>query len=133
MGSGFGVGSGSLIAGTDGSFVGLSVFSGFSGSTGACSFSSGVSAFDSVGALTGSEEIAGSLSCLSSFGMQAVGSAASVGALVGALESVDTGSKDETREIARRYTPHVYDFSWKDDFSAARNESFAHATRDFLM
>ena len=46
---------------------------------------------------------------------------------------VDTGSKDETREIARRYTPHVYDFSWKDDFSAARNESFAHATRDFLM
>ena len=46
---------------------------------------------------------------------------------------VDTGSKDETREIARRYTPHVYDFFWKDDFSAARNESFAHATRDFLM
>ena len=36
---------------------------------------------------------------------------------------VDTGSKDETREIARRYTPHVYDFFWKDDFSAARNES----------
>src|SRR5699024_3683098 len=46
---------------------------------------------------------------------------------------VDTGSKDETREIARRYTPHVYDFFWKDDFSAARNESFAHATRDFLL
>ena len=56
--------------------------------------SSGVGAFDSVGALTGSEEIAGSLSCLSSFGIQAVGSAASVGALVGALESVDTGSKE---------------------------------------
>ena len=46
---------------------------------------------------------------------------------------VDTGSKDETREIALRYTPHVYDFSWRDDFSAARNEAFAHATCDFLM
>ena len=46
---------------------------------------------------------------------------------------VDTGSKDATREIALRYTPHVYDFSWRDDFSAARNEAFAHATRDFLM
>lgn len=46
---------------------------------------------------------------------------------------VDTGSRDETREIALRYTPHVYDFPWKDDFSAARNEAFAHASRDFLM
>lgn len=46
---------------------------------------------------------------------------------------VDTGSKDETRKIALRYTPHVYDFAWKDDFSAARNEAFAHATGDFLM
>lgn len=46
---------------------------------------------------------------------------------------VDTGSKDATREIALRYTPYVYDFSWRDDFSAARNEAFAHATRDFLM
>jgi len=51
-------------------------------------------AFDSVGALTGSEEIAGPLSCLSSFDMQTAGSAASVGALAGALESVVTGSKE---------------------------------------
>ena len=47
-----------------------------------------------MGALTGSEEIAGPLSCLSSFDMQSAGSTASVGALAGALESVDTGSKE---------------------------------------
>lgn len=90
VGSGFGVGSGSLIAGTDGSSVGLSVFSGFSGSTGGCLASSDAGAFDSVGALTGSEEIAGPLSCLSSFGMESAGSTASVGA----FGSVDTGSKE---------------------------------------
>ena len=73
--------------------MGLSVSSGFSESTGGCLVSSDAGAFDSVGALTGSEEIAGPLSCLSSFNMQAAGSAASVGALAGALESVDTGSK----------------------------------------
>ena len=56
----------------------------------ACSFSSDDGAFDSVGALTGSEEIAGPLSCLSSFGMESAGSTASVGA----FGSVDTGSKE---------------------------------------
>ena len=25
---------------------------------------------------------------------------------------IDTGSDDNTREIARRYTDHVYDFEW---------------------
>ena len=94
VGSGSEVGSGSVIAGTDGSSFGLSIFSGFSGIKGACSFSSDEGAFDSVGALTGSEEIAGPLSCLSSFDVQAAGSAASVGASVGAFGSVDTGSKE---------------------------------------
>lgn len=46
---------------------------------------------------------------------------------------VDTGSSDATKEIARRYTPLVYDFVWIDDFAAARNESFCKATRDFIM
>lgn len=27
----------------------------------------------------------------------------------------------------------MYDFKWTDDFSAARNESFAHATMDYCM
>ena len=90
MGSGTEVGSGSVIAGTDGSSFGLSAFSGFSGSTGGCLASSDAGAFDSVGALTGSEEIAASLPCLSSFGMESAGSTASVGA----FGSVDTGSKE---------------------------------------
>ena len=46
---------------------------------------------------------------------------------------IDTGSHDATREIAGRYAPHVYDFTWCDDFSAARNESLRHATGDWIF
>src|SRR4051794_10771534 len=46
---------------------------------------------------------------------------------------VDTGSIDRTKEIARRFTPHVHDFAWCDDFSAARNESIRHATGDWIF
>ncbi len=45
---------------------------------------------------------------------------------------VDTGSNDSTKEIAFRYTDKVYDFEWVDDFAAARNESFSHATMDYI-
>lgn len=37
---------------------------------------------------------------------------------------VDTGSTDQTKQLAKRFTHHVYDFSWCDDFAAARQ--FAH-------
>ncbi len=43
------------------------------------------------------------------------------------LVVVDTGSRDGTRDIARRYGARVYEFPWCDDFSAARNESLRHA------
>lgn len=46
---------------------------------------------------------------------------------------LDTGSEDATREIAGRYTPHVYDYVWQDDFAAARNASFARATKPFIL
>lgn len=46
---------------------------------------------------------------------------------------VDTGSRDRTKEIAKRFTPHVHDFPWCDDFSAARNESLRHATGDWIF
>lgn len=46
---------------------------------------------------------------------------------------VDTGSRDRTKEVARRFTPHVYDFPWCDDFSAARNESLRHVTGDWVF
>jgi len=46
---------------------------------------------------------------------------------------VDTGSTDTTIEIARRYTGKIYSFEWINDFSAARNFSFAQATMDYIM
>lgn len=46
---------------------------------------------------------------------------------------VDTGSMDKTKEIAKQYTNKIYDFTWIDDFSAARNFAFSHATKDFIM
>lgn len=45
---------------------------------------------------------------------------------------VDTGSVDGTKEIAGRYTDRVYDYEWKDDFSAARNYSFSKASMDYI-
>ncbi len=45
---------------------------------------------------------------------------------------VDTGSRDRTREIARRYTGRVFDFEWRDDFAAARQFAFDRATSDWI-
>ena len=46
---------------------------------------------------------------------------------------VDTGSTDATKEIAKEFTPFVYDFAWCDDFAAARNFSFSKATMEYTM
>lgn len=46
---------------------------------------------------------------------------------------VDTGSSDDTVEIARSYTDDVFHFDWNDDFSAVRNYAFSKATCDFVM
>ena len=46
---------------------------------------------------------------------------------------VDTGSIDNTKNIALKYTDKVYDFEWTNDFSAARNFSFEKCTSDFIM
>lgn len=45
---------------------------------------------------------------------------------------VDTGSEDDTKEIAQSYTPYVYDYVWHDDFAAARNFAFSKATGDYI-
>lgn len=45
---------------------------------------------------------------------------------------VDTGSSDKTKEIAAKYTDKIYDFEWIDDFSAARNFAFSHATMEYI-
>lgn len=45
---------------------------------------------------------------------------------------VDTGSTDRTKEIARRYTDRVLDFTWINDFSAARQFAMDQATCDWV-
>jgi len=45
----------------------------------------------------------------------------------------DTGSTDSTKEIAGKFTDKIFDFSWVDDFSAARNFSFSKATMDYIL
>lgn len=46
---------------------------------------------------------------------------------------VDTGSADRTKEVASKYTDRIYDFTWCDDFSAARNFSYEKATMDYIL
>ncbi|MBI2657731.1 glycosyltransferase [Candidatus Woesearchaeota archaeon] len=46
---------------------------------------------------------------------------------------VDTGSTDKTKEIAKKFNAKIIDFKWIDDFSAARNESLKHATKDWIL
>ena len=46
---------------------------------------------------------------------------------------VDTGSTDDTIEIAHSHGAQVKYFTWIDDFSAARNESLRHASGDWIL
>ncbi len=46
---------------------------------------------------------------------------------------VDTGSKDNSKEVAIKHGAKVYDFAWVNDFSKARNESLKHATKDWII
>ena len=45
---------------------------------------------------------------------------------------VDTGSTDNTKEIAGRFTDKVVDFEWTGSFSDARNYAFSLATCDYI-
>jgi len=45
---------------------------------------------------------------------------------------VDTGSTDETKAIASKYTDKVFDFEWTGNFSDARNYAFSKATCDYI-
>ncbi|MBR4982319.1 MAG: glycosyltransferase family 2 protein [Lachnospiraceae bacterium] len=45
---------------------------------------------------------------------------------------VDTGSTDGTKEIAKKYTDKVYDFTWTGNFSDARNFSFSKAGCEYI-
>lgn len=57
----------------------------------------------------------------------------SVQAAADEIVIVDTGSEDQTKEIAERYTKKVYELPWADDFAGARNVSFSKASMDYCM
>lgn len=46
---------------------------------------------------------------------------------------VDTGSVDDTRRIAGRYADRLLDFTWCEDFAAARNVSLAAAGGEWIL
>ena len=56
----------------------------------------------------------------------------SVKTFVDEIIIVDTGSIDNTKEIAKKYGANVYDFEWIDDFSAARNYALEKTTGDWV-
>ncbi|MSS63861.1 glycosyltransferase [Velocimicrobium porci] len=45
----------------------------------------------------------------------------------------DTGSTDGSREIAKKYTDKIFDFEWKNDFSAARNFAISKASNNWIL
>ncbi|MGN0242408.1 MAG: glycosyltransferase, partial [Candidatus Weimeria sp.] len=51
----------------------------------------------------------------------------SVADLCNEVVIVDTGSTDSTKSIAAKYTSHVYDFEWCDDFCGTTSDA-AEAT-----
>ena len=57
----------------------------------------------------------------------------SVRPLVDEMIIVDTGSKDQTVEIARGYGAGVYHFKWCDDYSKARNFCIKQAKCDWIL
>lgn len=46
---------------------------------------------------------------------------------------VDTGSTDNTKEIALSYGAKIYDFEWNDNFSDARNFALSKANGDWII
>lgn len=57
----------------------------------------------------------------------------SVKEIVDEINIIDTGSTDRTKEIVSLYTERIFDFTWIDDFSAARNFAFQQATSEYIL
>lgn len=57
----------------------------------------------------------------------------SIKSIVDEMIIVDTGSSDDTVQIARQYTPKVYSYQWHNDFSAARNFALDKTTCEWVL
>ena len=57
----------------------------------------------------------------------------SVKELVDEIIVVDTGSSDETPQVAEEFGAHVIHHPWRDDFTEARNVALDHATKDWIL
>lgn len=56
-----------------------------------------------------------------------------LGPAVDEIVVVDTGSRDQTAEIAREHGAKVFSFEWIDDFSAARNFGLQQVESDWVL
>lgn len=57
----------------------------------------------------------------------------SVKEIVDEIVIVDTGSTDNTKEVASQFGAVLYDFEWIDNFAAARNYAFSQATQEYIL
>lgn len=46
---------------------------------------------------------------------------------------VDTGSEDNTVNIAKKYTDKVYYHQWDNDFGSMRNKTIQYATGEWIL
>ncbi len=62
-----------------------------------------------------------------------VRSISSIQAIADEIIVVDTGSTDDSIAISKALGARVFSYIWKDDFSAARNFAFEHATAKWIL
>ncbi|MEE4351420.1 MAG: glycosyltransferase, partial [Desulfatiglans sp.] len=58
---------------------------------------------------------------------------ASLKPVVDEIIVIDTGSKDQTKDIAKVFGAQVFDYEWNDDFSTARNSAIEKASGDWIL
>jgi tetratricopeptide (TPR) repeat protein len=57
----------------------------------------------------------------------------SIREIVDEIVIVDTGSTDQGKTIAESFGARVFDFTWCNDFAAARNESLRHSRGQWIL